>query len=133
MNRFKSFLFWVSLLFLGCAIYLISRSNLKMITVRDCESGTATAVAKLKELVEENFLNRQYYEVFGRSEKVPCIIVHYNTRYQVLLISNDPGSGWSYYLEATPQQLKMIAEKRSTLSQIVESLKTVPVDQRRNY
>jgi len=103
----------------------ILKSNAAYIDTYGADREDVAAIKKLNELVEENFLNRSYYEVFAGSHWV----ANYNKEHQVLLISGSPFSGWSYFVYATPQELKMISGKKLVAADLHHFLRAFPADQ----
>jgi len=101
---------------------ILSRSNTVYVRVPQNDSDGVIAIQKLSGLVDANFLNREYYEVETISDLGPCFFVNYNKKYQTLLISNDPLSGWSYRFKSTPEQLKKIAEGGIPVSKLEKIL-----------
>ena len=87
--------------------------------------GDIPAIRMLNELVEGNFLDRDYYEVsavemtsWGRW------FANYNKKHQALFIGTS--DGWSYFFYATPQQLKMIADRKIPAYKFKQFLKPFP-------
>ena len=103
----------------------IRKSNSANIDTYGADREDVAAIKKLNELIEENFLNRSYYEVFAGSHWV----ANYNKEHQVLLISGSPSSGWSYFFYATPKELKMISDKKLAAADLHHFLRAFPADQ----
>ena len=101
----------------------ISKSNEAYVQVERFTDDGVSTIKKLNELVEGNFLDREYYEVFARSDFSLEWIANYNQEHQALMISFDPMSGWSAVLSATPQELKTMAEQEIPITELHKFLK----------
>lgn len=87
--------------------------------------GAIPAICKLNELVEGNFLDRSYYEASAfETTSWGRLFANYNKKYQALFIGT--GDGWSYFFYATPEQLKMIADRRIPANKLHLFLKPFP-------
>ena len=83
------------------------------------------AFYKLNQLVEGNFLDRDYYEASARSTTSGGRwFANYNKKYQALFLGTI--DGWSYFFYATPQQLKMIADRKIPAYKFKQFLKPFP-------
>jgi len=100
----------------------ITKSNSSYVETEGHDNEDVVAIKKLNELVEENFLDRAYYEVFAGKHWV----ANYNKKNRALLISGSPMSGWSYLFYATPQELKTISEKEIVAKDLHNILKPFP-------
>jgi hypothetical protein len=119
------------LLALPFIIAKITKSNsasIFYVQTPEHDGGDTIAIRKLNELVEENFLNRNYYEAAAYTEISTRWYANYNKHYQALLITGDPASGWSYFYYATPQELKMVADRKISCDSMKHYLKPFPVD-----
>ena len=125
---------WLS--FTGCLLVLyvsfrLSHSNSERIEFGDSKDGDLIAIDKLNELVTNNFLKREYYEVYAYSNSYTRWVLNYNTNLNTLVISVDPGSGWAYLYYATPQELDMIAERNIHVNEMHLYLKRIAPDRMR--
>ena len=87
--------------------------------------GDIPAIKELNELVQENFLNRNYYEA-SSFEKTSWfrLYANYNKKHQALFIGS--ADGWSYFFYATPAELKMIADRQIPAYKLHQFLKPFP-------
>lgn len=87
--------------------------------------GDLVAIQKLNKLVEENFLDRKYYEV-SSFEKGTWYrtYANYNKKYKAIFIGD--GDGWSYFFYATPAELKMISDHKIPANKFHFYLKPFP-------
>lgn len=116
-------LYFFLLVFALFGVYKIYTSNSKSLYLSDCKNSDAVVIRRLNEIVEQNFLNRESYEVFAYSDEGPCSIILYNTRYKALWICVDPGNGWAYMFDVTPAKLRLVVEKGYTYDQLQKILK----------
>ena len=88
-------------------------------------AGEIIAIQKLHDLVQENFLNRSYYEVstFDTTTWYQEY-ANYNTKHQALFLGS--ADGWSYYFYATPAELKMIVDRKIPAHKLDQFLKPFP-------
>ena len=89
------------------------------------DGGDIPAIHKLNELVEENFLNRNYYEASSfETTSWGRWYANYNKKHQAIFIGMS--DGWSYFFYATPAELKMIADRKIPAYKLHEFLKPFP-------
>ncbi|MCF0069801.1 hypothetical protein LZD49_04910 [Dyadobacter sp. CY261] len=87
--------------------------------------GDIPAIVKLNEMVEENFLNRDYYEVSAfETRSWFRFYANYNKRHRALLIGT--ADGWSSFFYATPQELDSIADHKIPVYKFREFLRPFP-------
>jgi len=87
--------------------------------------GDIPVIHKLNELVEENFLDRKYYEASSfETTSWGRWFANYNKKHQSLCIGTS--DGWSYYFYATPAQLKMIADRKIPACKLHQFLRPFP-------
>jgi len=111
----------------------VSRSNSASVTFTfqkvdsvGSDGGDLPALRKLNELVEENYLDRDYYEVFSIEDNTwHQWCTNYNKKHQALFIGGGD-DGWSYFFYATPQELKMIADRKIPAYKLHQFLKPFP-------
>lgn len=130
----KSLISWALYFFVPVTlIYFaskISKSNsayVYYVQTPEYDGGDLVAIKKLNELVEENFLDRSYYEGVAYTGEANRWHANYNKEYKALLISGSP-SGWSYYFYATPEELKMIADRKIRAINIDKYLRPFPIN-----
>lgn len=90
------------------------------------DGGDTIAVRALNELVEGNFLDREYYEGVSYTDEAMRYYANYNKKHQALLITGDPQSGWSCFYYATPAQLKMVSDRKLSCDSLRFYLKPFP-------
>jgi hypothetical protein len=120
-----TFLYLFSLIGLFFIASKIAKSNSAYVETEGKDSEDVVAIVKLNQLVEGNFLNRDYYEVEAGSHWV----ANYNKKHQALLLSGSPMSGWSYFFYATPNDLKRISQKEIPAKDLYHFLKPFPPEQ----
>lgn len=73
--------------------------------------GGLVAVRKLNELVEQNFLDRKYYEASAYEKRTWYrTYANYNKKHQAIFVGDS--DGWTYFFYATPAELKMISDRK---------------------
>ena len=130
MKRVTYFIIFLIVLFITS--HLI-RSNTVYVRMAGYDSGGTTAMKKLSELVDANYLDREWYEVETISNNGPCFFVNYNKEYQTLLISNDPLSGWSYHFRCTPMQLKKVTDREIPVNELEKELVYISTQEHRHF
>ena len=134
MNKFKIFLIWVILpLFILISYRKIKGSNFTHIEVKECLNGSVETIAELNNLVRNNFLDQEFYEVYATTDFGPCFLANYNKKYQVLCVANDPNSGWSGLYKVTPQQLQKITEQKLSADDFYNRLEILPESAFQNF
>lgn len=89
------------------------------------DGGDIPAIHKLNELVEENFLNRDYYEASSfETTSWGGWYANYNKKHQAIFIGMS--DGWSYFFYATPAELKTIADRKIPAYRLHQFLKPFP-------
>ncbi|MCE6991477.1 hypothetical protein [Dyadobacter sp. CY323] len=87
--------------------------------------GDVPAIKELNKLVQENFLNRTYYEASSfETTSWYRLYANYNKKHQALFIGS--ADGWSYFFYATPGQLKMITDHQIPAYKLHQYLKPFP-------
>ncbi|WAC14175.1 hypothetical protein [Dyadobacter pollutisoli] len=119
------FLIPVTLLYFASKISKSNSAYVYYVQTPEYDGGDLVAIKKLNELVEENFLNRSYYEGVAYTDESNRWYANYNKEYKALLIGGS--SGWSYYFYATPEELKMIADRKIRAIDIDKYLRPFPV------
>jgi hypothetical protein len=117
------------LLLIPYGISKITKSNASYIwydQTPEHDGGDTLAIGELSRLVEKNFPDRQYYEAVAYTDEGMRYYANYNKKFQALLITGDPQSGWSCFYYATPHQLKMVAERRLSCDSLRFYLKPFP-------
>jgi hypothetical protein len=138
MKRAKRFaLYFFTTIALFYFASKISKSNSAYVCYCDerLGGGDVLAIMKLNQLVELNFLYRDYYEGIACTNDdlgffencYPRWYANYNKKHQALLITGDPLSGWSYFFRATPEELRMVSEKKIPADQLHRYLKPLPL------
>jgi len=122
------FLLPTALVYLTIKISKSNSSYTYYVQTPRADGGDTIAINKLNELVENNFLNRDYYEAAAYTDISVRWYANYNKKHQALLISGDPMSGWSYFFYATPEELKMISERKIPGDKLHKYLKPFPVE-----
>lgn len=104
----------------------ISRSNSAYIrhepNVKQ-NDGDIISLRKVNDMVQKSFLNREYYEAMTYSGWGPGWWANYNKERQVLIISGEPMSGWWGIYHATPDELKLVADKGVRWQELSNHLK----------
>lgn len=103
----------------------LSNSNTKRIISSDCPEAELEALNELNNLVKDDFLDRDYYEVMASADG-PCFLANYNTGEKVLLLANDPMSGWSEFYEVSPSQLEKICVEKIRYDDFHKHFKPLP-------
>jgi|GEM_PF-3673514 len=133
-KNLKAPLFLFSIIF---GVYLVSKltkSNWAEVEYRIIEEdsvggngGEIPAILTLNKLVEENFLNRNYYEASSFHQGGgPTWYANYNMKHQALFIGMS--DGWSYCFYATRGELKMITERKIPAYMLHQFLKPFPLE-----
>jgi hypothetical protein len=126
MKGFLQIIVWIlGLVILTTAASALSNSNTKRISSSDCPEAELKALNELNNLVKNDFLGRDYYEVMASADG-PCFLANYNTEEQVLLLANDPMSGWSGFYEVSPSQLEKICADRIRYEDFHNHFKPLP-------
>ena len=107
-------------------IYLERKNTLKIEQGIDCSEVNKVLFKKLANLVSENKFNRQYYEVILYYNAVcsKSYVLNYNTKYQLLRLSNDPCSGFSGYVKVSKEELFKIADSNIKVENFYQSYKS---------
>ena len=107
-------------------IYLERKNTLKIEQGIDCSEVNKVLFKKLANLVSENKFNRQYYEVilYYNAGCSKSYVLNYNTKYQLLRLSNDPCSGFSGYVKVSKEELFKIADSNIKVENFYQSYKS---------
>jgi hypothetical protein len=121
----------VCILIVPYAISRVTKSNTSYTWYKQTpqhDGGDTLAIRELGKLVEGNFLDREYYEAVAYTDEAMRYYANYNKRHQALLITGDPQSGWSCFYYATPNQLKMVIDRRLSCDSLRFYLRPFPVE-----
>jgi len=89
--------------------------------------GDIPALHMLNVIVEENFLDREYYEATAyETVRGHHLSANYNKKHQALFIGD--ADGWWYFFYATPTQLKEIVDQKIPAFRFKQFLKPFPED-----
>ena len=89
--------------------------------------GDIPAMRELNKLVQDNFLDRNYYEASAYETTTwNRLYANYNKKHQALCIGG--ADGWSYFFYATPAEIKMIAEREIPGYRFHQFLKPFPAE-----
>lgn len=125
--KFKIFLIWVVLPLCIMIFYLkIKGSNSVRIDIKDCKNGSIETMQELNKLIKQNFLDREFYEVYASTYFGPCFLANYNKKYELLRLAGDPTSGWDGFYKATPRQLQEIVDRKLNAEYIYHHWEVFP-------
>lgn len=101
-----------------CFAYAAKTNNTAYLFVDKYETGGQAGVKRLNEMINDAWLDREFFEVIIYSQNNPPFCLHYHMALRALSISNDLHSGWGGSFKVSLEELDKLARQNYSTDEL---------------